>query len=165
VLLLDENQITKEGAMFYLDMINSRFCPTYKPKLGQKKQYHKLLKQPNSEEYHILINVYQRFRDQLSEREKTILDLQYKISGTCQSLNDIGKLLGISTSAIAHIRNKAEIRLSRRIWYFITDRKPIYKESFCFLIKNQPDEVLVQIGHATRSWDPIIKYYYDRDQN
>lgn len=158
-------QISKEDALFYLDMIDSVLSPNFKPRIGQSKPYYPLLKKHDSEGYTTFIKVYQYFRENLEEREKTVLDLQYRINGKALTMNEIGKLFGISSSRVSQLRNKAERCIAQEIIYFIKGRKrDRNKKCFSTIIKDQPDEMLINIGQAIRKWDPIINNYFNQEQ-
>lgn len=155
-------QITKEDSLFYLDMINSVYSPSHKPEIGQYKGYYELLKQQDSKDYITFICVYLYFREALSEREKAILDLQYRVNGNILSIKEIGECIGISSSRVSQIRNKAEHKIAKEIQVFLYGEKP-RKKSFYSIIQDQPDKLLIEIGQVTRSWDAIIKYYFDQE--
>ena len=158
---MGEKEITKEDVLFYLDMIDSSYGPSFKPKIGKLKPYYPLLRDRDSVEYKRFIRVYLHYRDCLKEREKTILDFQYGLKGEIRSLKEMGDYFGLSSSRASQIRNKAERRITTAIREFLYG-KP--KESFSSIIAAQSDEVLVEIGQAIRSWDPIIQHYFDEEQ-
>lgn len=120
-----------------------------------------MLKERDSEDYNRFICVYHYYRDCLQEREKTILDLQYGIKGNIPSLKEIGVGLGIAGNRVSQIRNKGERRITKEILVFLYGKS---KEAFSCIIAEQPDEILVRIGQAIRSWDPIILNHFDNEQ-
>ncbi|MEQ6376318.1 sigma factor-like helix-turn-helix DNA-binding protein [Bacillaceae bacterium S4-13-56] len=119
----NNDQITKEDALFYLDMINSKYGPTYKPKRGQSKGYYPLLKEKDSKEYNRFIRVYVYFKHNLKEREQTILNLQYGINSNVLSLGEIGESIGVTSSRVSQLRNRAERRLASIIRDYVNGMK------------------------------------------
>lgn len=116
-------KIGKEDVLFYLDMINSRYGPSYKPKFGKLKGYFKLIKNQDSKEYKTFVGVYKYFRETINEREKTILDLQYGLDGNALTMIQIGEQLGICDSRVGQLRNKAEYRIADEIKRYLDYRK------------------------------------------
>lgn len=155
-----EKEITKEDVLFYLDMIDSSYGPSYKPKIGKFKPYYQLLKKRDSEDYNRFICVYQHYSNCLQEREKTILDLHYGVESKVYTLIELGEHLGISSSRVAQIRNKAERRIAREIQKFLKPKKP--KELFETVIAAQSDEILVKMGREIRSYETIVELYFNQ---
>ncbi|MBU9723137.1 MULTISPECIES: sigma factor-like helix-turn-helix DNA-binding protein [Bacillaceae] len=160
---MGEKEITKEDVLFYLDMIGSRYGPSYKPKIGKLKPYYPLLKERDSEDYKRFIRVYHNYRDCLKEREKTILDFQYGLKGEIPTLTEIGEHFGFSNSRASQIRNKSERIITREILRFLARIKPKKpKQSFEKVIAAQSDEVLVQIGREIRSYEAVVEHYFNQ---
>ena len=158
---MGEKEMTKEDVLFYLDMIDSSYGPSYEPKIGKFKPYYPLLKERDSEEYKRFIRVYHYFRDCLKEKEKTILDFQYGLKGEIPSLKEVGDYYGFSSSRASQIRNKAERRITSAIREFLYG-KP--KESFSSIIAAQPDEVLIEIGLAICPHSRVVRTYLKQDK-
>ncbi|WP_161568200.1 sigma factor-like helix-turn-helix DNA-binding protein [Anaerobacillus alkaliphilus] len=158
---MGEIEITKEDMLFYLDMIGSIYGPSYKPKIGKLKPYYPFLKEPTSEEYKRFIQVYLHYRDCLNEREKTILDFQYRLKGEKLTLDQMGEQFGISSSRAAQIRNIAELRIAKAIREFLNG-KP--KKSFGSLLEGQPDEVLIEIALAICPHSRVLRTYLKQDK-
>lgn len=64
-----EVSITKEDAVFFLDMIGSRKSPNHIPQFNAEKPYQKILRNRDSVDYKRFVQVYSDVRNTLSERE------------------------------------------------------------------------------------------------
>ncbi|OIJ22318.1 hypothetical protein BKP45_06675 [Anaerobacillus alkalidiazotrophicus] len=162
---MNGKEMTKEDVLFYLDMIGSRYGPTYQHKFGNQKPYYQLVKEKDSENYKTFIRVYQHYRDLLEEKPKMILDLLYGVESKVHRLNEIGKLLGISGRRVAQIRHKAEYTITKGILRYLASIEPKKpkkpKESFKTVIAIQPDEMLVKMGRAIRSYEAVVEHYFN----
>jgi len=109
--------IAREDAIFFWDMLNSPRSPNCKPQLGRTKQYYKILKDTNSNQYKRFIGVYKEVRYLLSERELYILDEVYGFNENkeCRTLKSIGESLNITMQRVRQIRVEAEYKFSRKM--------------------------------------------------
>ncbi|WML56661.1 sigma factor-like helix-turn-helix DNA-binding protein [Neobacillus sp. PS2-9] len=113
-----ETLMTKDNAIFFMDMVDSVKSPNFVPVLFKPRPYIKLL-QNKGEDYQRFIGLYAMMKYILSEREVFVLDSIYGINKEKATFEEIGKMLNLSRSRIAHIRNDAEVKLVRElIWYF-----------------------------------------------
>jgi len=108
---MKDNQITEQNILFYNEMRNSEY--------GKSKRYYELLKDMDSDRYKEFIFVYTSFRECLVEREKYVLDLVYGLNNEIVTLKEIGKRMGLTTSRVAQLRNKAERTLTKEMIKFL----------------------------------------------
>jgi DNA-directed RNA polymerase specialized sigma subunit len=107
--------ITRDEAIYFLDMIDSYKSPNFKPMIGRRKPYYIFLKDRESKEYIRFIEIYKLLKNILSEREYLILDLIYGLNQECAPLHIIGEEFNIVTERVRQIRNKAERRLANEL--------------------------------------------------
>ncbi|NMD71530.1 hypothetical protein HHO41_14590 [Bacillus sp. DNRA2] len=70
----EEIKLSREDAIFFMDMVASSKSPNYVPKLPKVKPYNKILKDRNSNDFNRFIRLYKAMRYVLAERELIILD-------------------------------------------------------------------------------------------
>ena len=78
-----KNKITKNDAIFYLDMIG------YIKKKGELNPYYKILDERNLNDFKRFVGVYTVMRDFLSEREQIILNEIYGVKKERSTLKKI----------------------------------------------------------------------------
>lgn len=157
--------VSKEEALFYLHMVNSHYSPKCVTKKFKIKGYRRFLSDYESDAYKSFIGVYLFFSDRLADRDKEILDLYYGNKGKRMTLIKIGEYLGISSSRVQQLKNQAEYRIAKEVWFFINGWQRCNKKRFYTIIVGQSDEKLIEIGKATRPWEALIINYYNKDQS
>ncbi|MDE5416276.1 hypothetical protein [Alkalihalobacterium chitinilyticum] len=120
---MEEQQITKEDALFYLEMIGMRNSHSYQRITRRRRPCYQLFKRRETEEYKRFINVYHHFKEILTERQIGVLDLVYGVTGEVLTYSQIAKPLGITSSGVGKIRLDAEYRLKRQIGYFVREKE------------------------------------------
>lgn len=110
-----EEKVTREDAIYYLDMTASMYSPNHVPKIGKIRPYYKLFKdiENRKDEYNRFIKVYLHVREILMERERNILDLHFGLSGELLSLSKIAKQYNLSNSRIGFLRSQGEFKIGR----------------------------------------------------
>jgi hypothetical protein len=104
--------LTKEDAIFYLDMINSVFGPNHIAKRGMRSPFYQILSDKNSDYYKRFIRVYKLMRHFLQTREQDILDNTYGVNGEILSLNQMATLFNLSPERIRQLRVKAQRKIT-----------------------------------------------------
>lgn len=108
--------ISKEEAIFFLDMINSSSSPNFVPQFFKRKPY--ILKaNRESTNYEKFIEIYQKCMHVLNEQEQTILNKYYGANEERQTLLPIAQEFKLSKSRIQFLVYMAE----RKISYLLQD--------------------------------------------
>lgn len=149
---MKDNPITEQNIVFYHEMRKSEY--------GKPKKYHKLFKERDSDGYRKFILVYTSFRECLVEREKYVLDLVYGLNKEFVTLKEIGKRMGITSSRVAQLRDRAERNLSNEMYNFLNGNDSS-KKSMYTIICEQPNGVLIEILKSTRPWEKNIQHFTD----
>lgn len=112
-----EPRLERKDIIIFLDLVDSQYSLNYKPQLGRRKPYRKLLKKEfqNKTEYKSFLYVYNSLKDFLSERESFILDSVYGVSGELLTDKEVAKILNISNARVGQIRRKAERKLGKKL--------------------------------------------------
>ncbi|RCW62968.1 hypothetical protein [Saliterribacillus persicus] len=118
-----EINISKEDAIFYLEMIDSVKSPNFKPGLFRRKPYYILIKDRESINYKRFISVYTALRYVLSDREQFILNRVYGINHEVTPTKNIASSLQITPGRVLTIRNKANVKLAREILKLFKTKK------------------------------------------
>lgn len=112
-----EPRLERKDIIIFLDLVDSQYSLNYKPQLGRRKPYRKLLKKEfqNKTEYKSFLYVYNSLKDFLCERESFILDSVYGVSGELLTDKEVAKILNISNARVGQIRRKAERKLGKKL--------------------------------------------------
>lgn len=111
------DRLERKDIIIFLDLVDSQYSLNYKPQLGRRKPYRKLLKKEfqNKTEYKSFLYVYNSLKDFLCERESFILDSVYGVSGELLTDKEVAKILNISNARVGQIRRKAERKLGKKL--------------------------------------------------
>jgi DNA-directed RNA polymerase sigma subunit (sigma70/sigma32) len=107
--------ISRDEAIYFLDMIGSSRSPNHQPRLGKRKPYYALLKDRETKEYKSFIEIYLILKNILSEKECLILERVYGINQECVPMHTIGEDFNIKAERVRQIKTKAEFRLASAI--------------------------------------------------
>ncbi|WP_099364492.1 hypothetical protein [Fredinandcohnia onubensis] len=107
--------ISKDDAIFYLDMVNSSKSPNFQGSMHRRKPYYDLFKEKESDEYRRFIFVYNTMKHVISDREQYILNEIYGVEKECSKLSLIATTLDVSPERIRAIRNYAERKISTEL--------------------------------------------------
>ncbi|WHY75697.1 sigma factor-like helix-turn-helix DNA-binding protein [Neobacillus sp. WH10] len=110
-----ENKMTRDDAIFYLDMIGSSRSPNQKHKIGELKPYYKILGERNSDDFRRFIRIYTEMKHLLTDKEQFILNEIYGVNKEREKLKTIGKMLNVGPERIRQIGTKAEYKIARII--------------------------------------------------
>lgn len=108
-----QTTISKEDAIFYLDMINSALSPNHVSKFYKRKPVSKLVKERESADYKRFMRIYLVNNHIYTERERAILDEFYGVHKPGENLVVIGKNHGISNERVRQIIAKTDRKISR----------------------------------------------------
>jgi DNA-directed RNA polymerase sigma subunit (sigma70/sigma32) len=116
-----KNKLTRDDAIFFMDMIEYVWGPNFAPKLYKVKPYTKILNDKNSNNFKRFIRLYKSMSHVLSERELIILDEVYGVNKESTSLKKIAELLNISPERVRQLRNGAENKIGSEILVKLKD--------------------------------------------
>lgn len=108
-------QLTKNDAIFYMDMVGSAQSPNYVSKLNKQKPYYELLKNRNSNEYSRFISIFVVMSYVLTERELLVLNNLYGLGNDNTKLKTVGQLINVSPERVRQIGYKAERKIVREL--------------------------------------------------
>jgi DNA-directed RNA polymerase sigma subunit (sigma70/sigma32) len=109
------NKITRDDAIFFMDMIDSSKSPNHVSKKYKVKPFRKLLKDRNSGDYKRFIELYEKMRHILSETEQVVLDEIYGVSKEPSTLLQVSNKLNKSPERARQICVQAQFRLARAL--------------------------------------------------
>ncbi|MFJ7729276.1 hypothetical protein ACIQXV_24525 [Neobacillus sp. NPDC097160] len=107
--------LTKDDAIFFMDMVGSVWGPNFKPKLHKSKPYIKILRHKDSAEYKRFIDVYEVMKYILTEKEIVILNEVYGIDKEKSTLQAVADSLNLSFERVRVLRNGAENKIAKAL--------------------------------------------------
>ncbi|MGF6950093.1 DNA-directed RNA polymerase sigma subunit (sigma70/sigma32) [Neobacillus sp. B4I6] len=110
-----KTKLTKDDAIFFMDMVGSVRSPNFVPRLHKRKPYYKILNERNSEDYQRFIRLYETMKHILTQREQTILNEMYGLNQERARLTTVGELLNISRDRVRQLRNGAENKIVKEL--------------------------------------------------
>lgn len=116
---MSKENITKDDAIFFMDMVDSVKSPNFKPKLFRPKPYYKILDNRDSDEFQRFINIYNKIKHVLEKREQQILYDIYGVHKPRMTMQEACKPHNISPERVRQIRYKAEMKMVRSLLYLI----------------------------------------------
>ncbi|WML26283.1 hypothetical protein [Neobacillus sp. OS1-33] len=121
VLIEYKTELTKDDAIFFMDMVASVWSPNFVSKLYKAKPYIKILTEKVSDNYKRFIGLYTAMSYLLSERELIILNGIYGVNKERARLKSVAKLLNLSPERVRQIRNEAEKKIAKKLWVKLKD--------------------------------------------
>src|SRR5699024_828838 len=113
---MDTGDITRDNVIFYMDMVNSAKSPNFIPKLFKRKQYYKILDEPDSDEFHRFIKIYNKTKHILKDRERQILDDIYGVNKPRLTFKEACKPHGITQERVRQLLHKGELKIVRNLF-------------------------------------------------
>jgi hypothetical protein len=115
---ITKDNLTKDNAIFFMDMVGSVLSPNYVPGLYKTKPYKRMLLEKDSD-YQRFIGLFSIMNYVLSKREVFILETLYGVNKEKASILEVSKMLQISHQRVRQIRHDAELKIVRELkWYF-----------------------------------------------
>ncbi|MFC2947620.1 sigma factor-like helix-turn-helix DNA-binding protein [Virgibacillus sediminis] len=110
-----ENNLSKDDAIFFMDMVGSVKSPNFETRMNGVKPYYKIIKERDSNKFRRFIRIYIALRHILSEREQVVLNELYGLIKEGSQLKTVGALLNITPERVRQIRNQAERKIVREV--------------------------------------------------
>lgn len=110
---VNEETITQSDIVFFTKMTSSFDPITGENKLYNHNNYYKILDKKDSEEFQRFIEIYNKTKHILKERQRQILDDLYGVYKPRLTQKEVSKVHQIGSSRVRKIRVDAEIKLKR----------------------------------------------------
>lgn len=104
--------ITRDDAIFFMNMVGSPLSPSFVFEFYKKKPYYKILDDRNSNDFLRFIKVYHIKKDLLTDREQKVLIDLYGIDHPRLTFKEASVPHNITPERVRQIRSKAERKIA-----------------------------------------------------
>ncbi|MFZ3580526.1 sigma factor-like helix-turn-helix DNA-binding protein [Virgibacillus sp. DJP39] len=110
-----KNELTRDEAIFFLDMVGSVKSPNKKTKSTRVKPYYSILNDRDSDDFKKFIDIYKSLKHILPERKQMIMDEIYGINKPGVSLKTVASSINITRERVRQICHEAEVAMAKEI--------------------------------------------------